>query len=72
MFEFLFVTGLLVLCLPLAVLGVVGYAFFWVLSAVFKVTGAVVGTVLAIVLGTLVLGALIVFGIFCLPFLLFA
>jgi hypothetical protein len=72
MFEFFFLGGLLAFALPLALLGGVAYVFFWLLTAVLKTAGAVVGTVVAIVFCVMALVGLVLFGILCLPFLIFA
>lgn len=72
MFELFFVGGLLALVVPLAVLGGIAYMFFWLVSAVFETTGAVIGVVVGVVFCVLAVVAVILFGIMCLPFLIFA
>jgi hypothetical protein len=71
MFELFFMGGLLAFVLPLAFLGGMAYVFFWLISALLKTAGAVVGTALAIAFCVLAVVGMIVFGIFCLPFLIF-
>jgi hypothetical protein len=72
MLELFFFGGLLALVIPMAVLGAAAYLFFSVASVVFKTVGAVVGTVVALIFGVLVVVGMLVFAIFCVPFLMFA
>jgi hypothetical protein len=72
MFELFFVGGLLAFVLPLALLGGMAYVFFWLITAVLKTAGAVVGTVVAVVFCVLAVVGMVLFGILCLPFLIFA
>lgn len=72
MFELFFVGGLLALVVPMALLGGMAYMFFWVISAALETAGAVVGTVVGIVFCVLAVVGMILFGIMCLPFLIFA
>lgn len=71
MFEVLFFGGLVAFIVPLAILGGMTYAFFWLLSAVLKTAGAVVATVVAVVFCVLAVAGMVVFAIFGLPFLIF-
>jgi hypothetical protein len=71
MFEIFFVTGLLAFVLPVAVLGGMAYAFIWLVSAVLKTAGAVVGIVLAVVFCGLAVVVAMLLAIFSLPFLVF-
>jgi hypothetical protein len=48
------------------------YVFFWLITAVLKTAGAVVGTVVAVVFCVLAVVGMVLFGILCLPFLIFA
>jgi len=72
MFELIFFSGLLMFVLPLALLGGMAYVFFWLISAVLKTAVAVVGTVVAVVFCLLAVVGMVLFGILCLPFLIFA
>lgn len=72
MFELFFVGGLLAFVLPLALLGGMAYVFFWLITAVLKTAGAVVGTVVAVAFCVLAVVGMVLFGILCLPFLIFA
>lgn len=72
MVELFFFSGLLMFALPLALLGGMAYLFFGLISAVLKTAGAVVGTVLAVVFCVLAVVGMVLFGILCLPFLIFA
>jgi hypothetical protein len=72
MFELFFVGGLLAFVLPLALLGGMAYVFFWLITAVLKTAGAVVGTVVAVMFCVLAVVGMVLFGILCLPFLIFA
>ena len=70
MFEMIFLSGFLMFVLPLALLGGMAYLFFWLVTAVLKTAGAVVGTVVALVFCVLALVGTVIFGISCLPFLI--
>jgi hypothetical protein len=69
MFKLLFLGGFLAFVLPLALLGAIGYLFFWLISAVLKTAGALVGTAVAVVFCVLALVGMVLFGIACLPLL---
>jgi hypothetical protein len=47
------------------------YLFFWLISAVLKTAGAVVGTVVAVVFCVFAVVGVVLFSIFCVPFLAF-
>ncbi len=70
MFEMIFLGGLLAFVLPLALLGGMAYLFFWLITAVLKTAGAVVGTVLALVFCVMALVGTVLFGLSCLPFMM--
>jgi hypothetical protein len=70
MFEMIFLSGFLLFVLPLALLGGMAYLFFWLITAVLKTAGAVVGTVMALVFCVFALVGIALFGISCLPFLM--
>ncbi len=71
MFEVLFFGGLVAFIVPLAILGGMAYAFFWLISAVVKTAGAVVATVVALVFCGLAVVAMVLCAIVGLPFLVF-
>jgi hypothetical protein len=71
MFEFFVFGGLLAFVLPLVLLGGMAYVFFWLLSAVLKTAGAVVGTLVAVVFCVVAVIGMVVFGVLSLPFMIF-
>jgi hypothetical protein len=56
----------------MAVLGAAAYLFFTLASVVFKTAGAVVGTVVALIFGVFAVVGMVIFAIFCVPFLMLA
>jgi hypothetical protein len=72
MLELFFFGGLLALVIPMALLGAAAYLFFTLASVVFKTAGAIVGTVVALIFGVFAVVGMVIFAIFCVPFLMLA
>jgi hypothetical protein len=72
MLELFFFGGLLALVIPMALLGAAAYLFFTLASVVFKTAGAIVGTVVALIFGVFAVVGVVIFAIFCVPFLMLA
>jgi hypothetical protein len=70
MFELLFMGGILVFALPLVFCAAMAYLLFWLVSAVLKTAGVVVGGAVAVVFCLMALVGAVLFAVVGMPFFL--